>query len=228
MASEAGLFNYPVVLKLAGELVVVVGAGLIGQRKVKRLLQAGARVRLVDPCLAANPHPAAEVESRGRAFQPDDLQAAKLVFACSDDDAVNQSVGEAARRQQLLCCRADRAEQGDFAVPAVLQKGRLNLAVSTSAGSPALAAEFRDRLAALVPDWWAFLLELASALRQKWLTEQIDDKYNQQVLRNFLVGRLLPLCEGGKLLEINELLINEFGDDFSLESLQLQLPEGIV
>ena len=228
MTSEAGTFNYPIVLRLQGELAVVVGAGVVGQRKVARLLQAGARVRLVDPCLASSPHSADGVESCGRIFQSTDLQGAKLVFACTDSDAVNQQVAEAARCQQLLCCRADRGDESDFVLPAVLEKGRLQLSISTSGASPALAAEFRDRLAGKIPDWWSFSLELAAALRRKWLTEQIDDKYNQQVLRNFLIERLLPLCEDGKLLEINELLTNEFGDDYSLESLQLQLPEGIL
>ena len=227
MEPGAAPFNYPIVLKLRDKLVAVVGAGTVGQRKLRRLLQAGARVRLIDPCLLEKPYLSAAVESIGHAFTGDDLQGVALVFACTDSEAVNQQVTDAARKRNLFCCRADRSQDGDFALPAVLGKGRLNIAVSTSGDSPALAAAFRDRLAEQVPDWWSLSLELSAALRRKWLTEQIDKKYNQQVLRNFLTERLLPLFESGKLSEIDKLLIESFGDEFSLERLQVQLPEGI-
>jgi len=77
----AGQFDYPVMLKLCDRLVVVVGAGRVGQRKISRLLQVGARVRVVDPCLKDKPYPAAAVESLGRGFESIDLRGALLVFA---------------------------------------------------------------------------------------------------------------------------------------------------
>jgi hypothetical protein len=103
-------FNYPIMLNLYGRLVVLVGAGAVGQRKLSRLLQVGARVRLIDPLLAAGPHPSALVESIARCFAPADLQDAVLVFACTDSAPVNQQVADEARRRQLLCCRADQAQ----------------------------------------------------------------------------------------------------------------------
>lgn len=221
-------FNYPISLNLSGRLTVVVGAGNVGQRKLRRLLQVGARVRLIDPVLGSKPHPDAAVESICRCFEPVDLQGSQLVFACTDSARVNQHISEAARSQGLLCCRADQPTSGDFALPAVLQRGDLTVAVSTGGGSPALAVEIRDRLAEQVPDSWGFSLELMAKIRRKLLTDKIDNKYNQQVLRSFWADRLLPLIEQGKLSEIDHLLKETFGCEFSLEQLQVQLPEGFV
>lgn len=221
-------FNYPIMLNLRDQLTVVVGAGSVGQRKVRRLLQAGARVRLIDPLLANRPHSDETVESIGRDFEVADLQGAQLVFACTDSPLVNQLVAEEARRRGQLCCRADRPEDGTFSLPAVLTRANLTVAVSTGGGSPALAVEIRDRLAAQVPECWGFSLELMGEIRRKLLTDKLNNKYNQQVLRCFWAERLLPLLEQGKTNKIDQLLKETFGCEFSLERLHLQLPEGMA
>ena len=221
-------FNYPIMLNLYRRLVVLVGAGAVGQRKLSRLLQVGARVRLIDPLVAASPHPSPLVESIARCFAPADLQDAVLVFACTDSALVNQQVADEARRRQLFCCRADQAQSGDFALPALHTSGSLTVAVSTGGGSPALAAQIRDRLAMQIPDSWGVSLEVVAAVRRKWLTERSDDKYNQAVLRSFWADRLLPLVEQGHWREIDQLLVETFGAAFSLEQLPLQLPEGML
>ncbi|WP_303722466.1 bifunctional precorrin-2 dehydrogenase/sirohydrochlorin ferrochelatase [Malonomonas rubra] len=228
MENEAERLSYPVVLNLCDRLVVVVGAGAVGQRKVSKLLQAGAKVRLVDPALDQADWSAAAVEAIARPFCPEDLTDAALVFACTDSAQVNQQVATETRRRNLLCCRADLSDGGDFSLPAVWQQGRLSVAVSTAGGSPALAAEIRDRVADSIPASWALSLEVMAEIRQKLLTGQFAAQYNHQVLRSFWVEQLLPLLELGKLCEIDQLLIENFGPEFSLEQLHLQLPEGSV
>jgi len=228
MAKATEQFNYPIVLNLRGRLAVVVGAGTVGQRKLHRLLQAGARVRVVDPVLQNNPCSQAGVKSIGRCFEVSDLEGAQLVFACTDSAQVNQLVANEARQRQVLCCRTDQPQDSDFSLPAVLARGNLSVAVSTGGGSPAMAAAVRDRLSEQVPESWGFSLELIAEIRRKLLTDKIDDKYNQQILRNFLIDHLMPLAEQGKLSEIDRLLQETFGGEFALEQLRVQLPEGIV
>lgn len=225
-AESADLFDYPLMLNLSARLVVVVGAGVVGRRKLEQLLLVGARVRLIDPMLAGCPHPSSLVESIGREFEPADLRDAELIFACTDSPSVNGRVVAEAKHRKQLCCRVDQPLDGTFALPAVLRRGKLTVAVSTGGGSPVLAARLRDRLAEQVPDSWGAALEIVAAVRRKWLTEQIDDKYNQWVLHSFWIDRLLPLVEQGKQSKIDKLLIETFGDDYSLDQLQLDFPEG--
>jgi len=227
MTEPRAQFSYPIMLDLHDRLVVVVGAGSVGRRKLQRLLAAGARVRLVDPILTGRADVAAGVEVVGRCFTANDLLCAQLVFVCTDAPAVNQHVAAEAQRAGILCCRADQPAAGDFSLPAVLSRGALTVAVATGGGSPALAIEIRDRLAQQVPDSWGLSLELMAQIRRKWLTKQDGAKYNQQVLRSFWAEQLLPLFEQKKTSEIDRLLIETFGKEFSLEQLHVQLPEGI-
>ena len=87
--------RYPVLLGLAGRRVLVVGGGRVAARRLPALLAAGADVVVVDP------GPGAEVERladqqrltlRRRPVQPDDLDGAWFVQACTDDAAVNAAV----------------------------------------------------------------------------------------------------------------------------------------
>src|SRR5438045_3396126 len=74
------------------------------------------------------------------------IYEATLVFAATDQPAVNSAVVRAAQERKVLVCRADADEQeaGDFIVPAVLRRGPI--VISVAAGSPALSGKVRDQL----------------------------------------------------------------------------------
>ena len=227
MAVVAGYFDFPLVLNLRDQQVVVVGAGTVGRRKLGNLLRAGARIRLVDPCLTESPFCSSRIESIGRAYQKEDLRGARLVFACTDSAAVNGQIIEDARLLGVFSCCSDNLKVGDFSLPAILRRGALQITVSTGGGSPTLAALLRDRLAEQVPDSWGLSVEIMAAVRRKWLTAPLRSQYNQQVLRCFWENQLLPLLDQGKVKDIDQLLQETFGEAFSLAQLQIELPEGM-
>ena len=142
---------YPITLTgLAGSQAVVVGGGPVGERKVRGLLAAGITVRLVSP--EATPQLQSWAESghidwRRRPYQPGDLDQARLVFAATNQRAVNAQVAGAARRLKLLCNVADCPTEGNFHVPAVHRQPGLIVAVSTAGDSPRRARQTRDALA---------------------------------------------------------------------------------
>ena len=220
-------FACPLFLNLKDRLVVVVGAGVVGRRKLAGLLQAGARVRLIDPQVGEDPCYGSGVETLARTFKSGDLADSVLVFACSSSREVNRQVVAEARRMKIFCMSASEPEHGDFISPAVLRRGSLVLAVTTGGGSPVMAAHIRDRLAEQVPDSWGVAVEIIAAVRQKWLTDQVEDKYNQQVLRSFWETQLVPAVEQGDAREIDRLLQETFGEAFSLARLNIQVPEGM-
>ncbi len=220
-------FDYPVFLNLKSRLVVLVGAGAVGRRKLAGLLRCGAQVKLIDPCLAGQSSPAAGVETIPRGFETGDLAGAALVFACTDRPEVNRTVIEEARRHGILCSCSEQPSQADFALPALLRRGPLAIAVSTGGGSPALAAQLRDHLAEQLPDSWGLGVEIIAAVRRKGLTEEPLKKYNQQVLRNFWEEQLIPALEQETAEAVDRLLQETFGKEFSLAQLLIQLPEGM-
>jgi siroheme synthase-like protein len=144
--------TYPISLTtLRGATVVIVGGGMVGERKLRGLLEAGAAVRLISP--AATPDlralaDAGAIQWHARPYQAGDLAGARLVFAATDQRAVNQQVANEAAALDLLCNVADDPLAGSFHVPAVHRQPGLLVAVSTEGASPARAKRLRDQIAA--------------------------------------------------------------------------------
>ncbi len=156
-------YAYPILLDLAGKLVVIVGGGKVAVRKAAGAIDGGAtRVRCVAPKIDAEMP--AQVERIEKTFEPVDVDGATLVFAATDQSAVNSAVVRAAQERKILVSRADADEQdaGDFIVPAVLRRGPI--VVSVAAGSPALAAKVRDQLSTALQTLHRYT-QLAEALK---------------------------------------------------------------
>jgi precorrin-2 dehydrogenase/sirohydrochlorin ferrochelatase len=155
------------VLDLAGRAAVVVGGGPVGTRRARGLLEAGALVTVVAPGVTAELAELAAggaVALRARAWLPRDLDGAVLVVAATGVAEVDRAVAAAARERGALCNVAGEPGLGDLAVPAVLRRGDLLLAVGTSGKVPGLAGAVRRRLErGFGPEWAALVALLAGA-----------------------------------------------------------------
>ncbi len=140
-----GLKHYPVFLDLKDRPVLVVGAGRVALRKTKGLVEAGARVTVVAPECEAE---FAELPVRmvARRFRASDLSGVALVFAATNDRLTNHRIGVAARGKGLFANVADSAEECSFIVPARVQRGVVQLAISTGGENPRLSAEMRRKI----------------------------------------------------------------------------------
>lgn len=143
---------YPVFLDLQGKPVLVVGAGAVALRKVKGLLEAGAKVTVVSPAQLPEFESLA-VTLRARRFRRSDIKGQALVFAATDSRAVNQAVGEAARAAGIAVNVADAPEECGFLVPSRIRQGGLQVAVSTSGRSPRLAIEIRKKIEEVLKEY---------------------------------------------------------------------------
>jgi len=147
---------YPITLtRMASVPVLVVGGGAVGERKVAGLLAVGATVRLISPQATAQLAAWAEagrIRWEARAYRAGELAEADapplLVFAATDQRAVNAQVAGEALAQGRLCNVADVPEEGTFHLPALQREAGLTIAVSTDGTSPARARQVRDQLAA--------------------------------------------------------------------------------
>jgi siroheme synthase-like protein len=136
---------YPIFLDLTGKPVLVVGAGKVALRKTRGLLEAGAAVTVVAP--RAEPDFAQmDLTLLRRAFRPSDIRGAALVFAATDNRAVNHAVGEAAKRQGIPVNVADARAECSFLVPARIPRRHLQIAISTGGESPRAAAALRRKI----------------------------------------------------------------------------------
>ena len=144
--------GYPIVVRLAGRRVLVVGGGRIAARKVAGLAAAGAEVTVVAPQLVDEIRSMPGLTLVERGYEASDLDGVFLVIAATDDPAVQQRVFDDGERRRVLVNSADDPERCSFILPAIARRGPVILAVSTQGRSPALAGQLRDRLAAALPE----------------------------------------------------------------------------
>ncbi|MFC4075770.1 bifunctional precorrin-2 dehydrogenase/sirohydrochlorin ferrochelatase [Salinithrix halophila] len=143
-------------IDLESQPALVVGGGKVALRRVRTLLEAGAKVTLVAPEASTELirlAGAKQIAWRKKIFASDDLGEAWVVVAATDDPEVNRFVAEAAGPRRLVNV-ADQPELGNFRVPVRLQRGRLIFSVSTGGASPILARKIRDDLAEQYDQSW--------------------------------------------------------------------------
>ena len=159
---------YPVYLSLAERLVVVKGGGPVAERRVDGLLRCGARVRVVASDLTPELERrarAGEIEHVARPYRPGDLEGAALGLAEPGDRASDAEFFAEAERRGIFANVEDDLDHCSFIMPAVVRRGDLVVAISTSGRAPAMAVRLRERLERELGTEYGALLELAGRLR---------------------------------------------------------------
>jgi uroporphyrin-III C-methyltransferase/precorrin-2 dehydrogenase/sirohydrochlorin ferrochelatase len=165
-------FGYPINLDLEGRLCVVVGGGKIAEEKIKGLLAAGAKVRVVAPALTAALEELSDrglIEVKRKQYSRGDLAGARLAIAATDDTATNALVFEEAEELETLLCSVDDVEHCHFAAPATVRRGDFLVTISTAGKAPALAKRLRAELEARFGEDWGALVDMLSEARSEAL-----------------------------------------------------------
>ncbi|MDR3176964.1 MAG: bifunctional precorrin-2 dehydrogenase/sirohydrochlorin ferrochelatase [Desulfovibrio sp.] len=165
---------FPIFIDLSRKTILVLGAGKVGERKIRSLLKASPKkITLIDPALsstgALEKFAALGIECLPRAFRPEDLQGKDLVFAASSDRGFNAEIAGLCAGRGILCNCASTPGEGDFFVPAHFSRDELCLAVGTEGASPALAKLLREDLEARLGSRYALTLILLKRLRRPLL-----------------------------------------------------------
>ncbi|HEV2116236.1 MAG TPA: bifunctional precorrin-2 dehydrogenase/sirohydrochlorin ferrochelatase, partial [Terriglobales bacterium] len=102
-----------------------------------------------------------------RTFAPGDLEGVFLVVAATSSRDLNGFIFTEAQRRQILCNVVDVPELCDFFYPAVVRRGDLQIAISTSGQSPLLAQRIRKQLEQQFgPDYANWVEELGKIRRE--------------------------------------------------------------
>jgi len=185
---------YPIFLKLDRVPCLVVGAGQVAARKLGSLLAASALVTVVAPEAVPEIRRLARegrIAWRERPYRPGELEGFRLVIAASGSGEVNRQVFEEAARLGVPVNTVDDPEHCSFFVPAVVRRGPLTLAISTSGTAPYLSRRLREHLESrLYPGLEEDLAEVREA------RARINDTAADGAQKKVLVARELePLVE---------------------------------
>jgi siroheme synthase-like protein len=197
--------SYPIHLDLRGRRALVVGAGRVATRKIERLVQTGAALRVVALHASA---PIRKLATEGRLElalrtpEPADSEGCFLVIAATDDEPTNERVADWARAHGALVSRVDAPQRSDFTVPAFVRGQHVEATVSTFGEAPSASRRLARELAhwALgAPD--RFAGEVAAVRRA--LAGRVDAT---QRLRQLNDSGLYEACASGDEASIRGLI----------------------
>jgi len=194
---------------LTGRRCLVVGGGVVAERKVRALLEAGGEVLVVSPALTPGLE-ALKREGRivhlARPYQPGDLAGSFLVFGATDDHRVNRRLADEAKAAGVLANMGDSPTSGTFLAPAVLTRGDLVIAISTGGDSPALARKIREDLESVYGEEYAELLNVLERVRERAKREVADQGRRRALLERAVESDLLRVIRTGDVAGVERIV----------------------
>lgn len=192
---------YPLMLDVSQRPIVIVGGGAVAARKARGLIEGGAmRITVVSPEFCDAIPDGAGVRRIAERYTPSHLAGAGLVFAATDDAAVNAAVVLDGHARGLLVCRADSTDDGeaggDFATPAAFRDDDVVVTVSTG-GSPTLAAALRDHLRSATDARWAAMARAMRELRPRTIAQYTGDARRATLREMATPAAMAALGAGG-------------------------------
>jgi precorrin-2 dehydrogenase/sirohydrochlorin ferrochelatase len=210
---------YPVNLDIRGKRCVVVGGGAVAGRKVERLLECGAKVSVMSEKLS----PALEELKETGAIEhvPSDyderhLRGAFLVVGATDRDEVNGRISADCRRAGILVNIVDEPARCDFILPSLVQRGDLQIAVSTAGRSPALAKKLRVELAERYGHAYGTLAAILGELRAEVMKSGGTADGRGKVFEALVNSDLLEAIERGDRERVRSIIRDLAGLEFDV------------
>jgi precorrin-2 dehydrogenase/sirohydrochlorin ferrochelatase len=178
---------FPMFVKLDGRQVLVVGAGRVGEPKIRGLLPTGAKIRVVAREASEGVREwgrTGEITVEERDFLLSDLDQVFLVVVATSSRELNQLIYREAQGRRILCNIVDVPEQCDFYYPAVVQRGDLQIAISTSGQSPSLAQKLRQQLERQFGPGYAHWVAELGGTRRKVLASDLHPERKRDLLQS--------------------------------------------
>jgi precorrin-2 dehydrogenase / sirohydrochlorin ferrochelatase len=206
--------EYPVMIKLKGKKITVIGGGTVAERKILSLLQAEGIVVVISPVVTEKIQTLAKTAQLTwveKEFENSDVKSSFLVIAATNKREINQQVAEAINEYQLVNI-VDDPENSNFIVPSAYQQGKLTIAVSTSGSSPGLAKKIKNELAQQFDEIYAEYLEFLYNCRDEVKQRVEKPELRRQVLKLLLEDEFFELTKTGQLTERNQRFLSLLED----------------
>lgn len=161
---------FPIFVDLTHKAVLVIGGGEVASRKVEMLIRAGAIVTLVSPKL----EPALlELVHNDQCQWIQNFYSSELlsrdyvqVWATTNNPDLNHQVYKDAKRIGVLVNVVDDKPYCDFITPSVVNRGKVQIAISSGGASPVLVKKIRQSIESVLPQHVSLLAEFSSTKRE--------------------------------------------------------------
>lgn len=198
---------YPIYIDIEDHAVLIVGGGNVCARKAETMIRYGARVTIVSPEItdeiAAWERDGA-LAVRRKKYAEADLDGASIVIASTDDQCVNARVARDCRRRKVPVNVVDVTHLCEFIVPAVIQKGSIQIAISTGGKSPALGRTLKEELQQTIGPEYAEVNDLLGTLRKPAKSVLPTDVDRKRFFDGIIAAGILDMLREGRRREAYE------------------------
>jgi siroheme synthase-like protein len=201
---------YPIFIDIEDHRVVIIGGGNVCARKAEAMMNYGAQVTVVSPDFTEEIEQWArrgQLQIRRKRYDESDLDGAAIVIASTDDESVNTQIAADCRRRHIPVNVVDVTPLCEFIVPAIVDKGSVQIAVSTGGKSPALARTLKEDLQRLVGPEYDEVNELLGSLREgakKILPTDVDRK---RFFDGIIARGILQMLREGRARDAYETIV---------------------
>lgn len=183
---------FQISLNIQGRLCVVIGGGDEASERVSGLLAAGGKVIVVNPTLTTplkKLAASAKIIHRCRHFRSSDTQDAFLILNLSQDDAeLTKSLYELSKVERFLVWSMDQPDHSNFMMPAIVERGALRLAISTSGTAPGLASMLRKNFEGIFDEEFGSFLDWVGAMREDLKKNEPNELQRRERMKEAING----------------------------------------
>ena len=198
---------YPIYLDIEDRDVLIIGGGNVCARKAETMMKYGARVTIVSPeCTEEIEEWASKkmLTVRRKMYEEPDLQGASIVIASTDDPCINARVARDCRRRRIPVNVVDVTHLCEFIVPAIVERGSIQIAVSTGGKSPALARTLKEDLQKFVGPEYDEVNRILGTLRKAAKKTLPTDTDRKRFFDGIIAEGILDMLRTGKRREAFE------------------------
>lgn len=193
-------YGYPVFLDLEDQPCVVFGGNGMAEEKARGLVEAGARLTVVSAELDPGFGPliaSAHCQWIARDYQPGDLRGCFLAVSAGDRQ-YNAAIWAEGQRENVIVNCLDDPPHCRYIYPSIHRQGDLVVALSTTGRCPALAVRLRQRLAEQLGTEYSTFLEIVSKFRDRLAAMVPDFAARKAVWYQLVDSSAIDLIRHGK------------------------------
>ncbi|MCA9472229.1 MAG: bifunctional precorrin-2 dehydrogenase/sirohydrochlorin ferrochelatase [Nitrospirales bacterium] len=185
--------GFQISLNIQGRSCLVLGGEEEAVEKIDRILESGGKVTVVNPTLHTTLRKytaSGKIIHRGRTFRTTDVQngVAVVVNTVVNDHELAKQLYELAKTERFLVWSIDQPDLSTITMPALVKRGPVRVAISTSGASPSLAKAMRKDLEILLDEEFGECVEWLGAVRNEMRKTESNEKVRRKRLQQLIEG----------------------------------------
>ena len=192
---------YPIYIDIENRDVLIIGGGNVCARKAETMMKYGAKVRVISPELTDEIERWAEegcLTIVRKRYEASDLDGANIVIASTDHQEVNEQIAADCRARRIPVNVVDVTPLCEFIVPAIVESGSIQIAVSTGGKSPAVARTLKEDLQRMIGPEYAEVNDVLGTLRAGAKGVLPTDVDRKQFFDSIIAAGVLGMLRDGR------------------------------